>query len=75
MSETFKHLENDPQGGSQQMIELLETFFMPFLLVLDGVLDKRLVRTRLAMSGGDHSLAQSPASLVAERIRIVSARL
>jgi hypothetical protein len=40
------------------MIELLETFFQPFLQGLDKVLDKRLVRTRLAMPGGDHSLAQ-----------------
>lgn len=45
LSETFKRLERDPQGGSQHLIELLETFLLPFLLVLDEVLDKRLVRT------------------------------
>src|SRR5260370_29791048 len=47
LSETFKRLERDPQGGSQHLIELLETFLMPFLLLLDSVLDKRLVRTLL----------------------------
>ena len=47
LTETFKRLERDPQGGSQHLIELLETFLMPFLLVLDSVLDKRLVRTLL----------------------------
>lgn len=47
LSETFKRLESDPQGGSQHLTELLESFFMPLLLALDGVLDKRLVRTLL----------------------------
>jgi hypothetical protein len=46
-SELFKHLETDPQGGSQHLLELLERFFLPFLLLLDEVLDKRLVRTLL----------------------------
>ncbi len=45
VSETFKHLKDDPQGGSQHMLSLLETFLMPLLLVLDEALDKRLVRT------------------------------
>lgn len=45
LSETFNHLESDPQGGSQHLIDLLESFLMPFLLLLDKVLDKRLVRT------------------------------
>jgi hypothetical protein len=45
--ELFKHLETDPQGGSQHLIELLESFFLPFLLLLDEVLDKRLVGTLL----------------------------
>ena len=45
LSETFKRLERDPQGGSQHLIALLESFLMPFLLHLDEVLDKRLVRT------------------------------
>lgn len=44
-SETFKRLERDPQGGSQQLIGLLESFLFPFLQQLDKVLDKRLVRT------------------------------
>lgn len=47
LSETFKHLERDPQGGSQHLLQMLETFSMPFLLVLDEVLDKLLVRTLL----------------------------
>ena len=37
LSETFKRLENDPQGGSQHLIELLESFLLPFLLVLSGI--------------------------------------
>ena len=45
LSETFKRLESDPQGGSQHLVERLEKFLMPFLLILDKVLDKRLVRT------------------------------
>lgn len=47
LSETFKRLESDPQGGSQYVLTLLETFFLPLLLVLDTLLDKRLVRTFL----------------------------
>jgi hypothetical protein len=47
LTETFKRLERDPQGGSQHLIVLLEIFFMPFLLALDEVLEKRLVRTLL----------------------------
>lgn len=47
LTETFKHLESDPQGGSQHLISLLESFFAPFLLMVDEVLDKRLVRTLL----------------------------
>ncbi|HEY6407615.1 MAG TPA: transposase [Ktedonobacteraceae bacterium] len=46
-SETFKRLERDPQGGSQHLMDQLETFFLPFLLALDEVLDTRLVRTLL----------------------------
>lgn len=47
LSETFKQLEQDPQGGSQHLLHLLEHFLMPFLMVLDEALDKRLVRTLL----------------------------
>ena len=47
LSETFKRLEQDPQGGSQHLLHLLETFLLPFLTVLDEILDKRLVRTLL----------------------------
>jgi len=47
LSETFKRLESDPQGGSQYFLELLETFLQPFLQLLDEVLDKRLVHTLL----------------------------
>ena len=62
LSETFNRLERDPQGGSQYLIEVLETFLMPFLLVLDEVLDKRLLRTLLQC-------------LVAQRTGVLSARL
>lgn len=47
LSETFKHLKDDPQGGSQHLLLLLETFLMPLLQKLDEALDKRLVRTFL----------------------------
>lgn len=47
VSETFKRLNDDPQGGSQHLLSLLEAFLMPFLHVLDEALDKRLVRTFL----------------------------
>jgi hypothetical protein len=47
LSETFKRLKDDPQGGSQYLLSLLETFLMPFLRVMDEALDKRLVRTFL----------------------------
>jgi hypothetical protein len=47
LSETFKHLEQDPQGGSQYVLHLLEIFFFPLLTQLDMILDKRLVRTFL----------------------------
>ena len=45
LSKTFNRLERDPQGGSQHLIELLERFLMPLLLLLDEVLEKRVVRT------------------------------
>lgn len=47
LSKTFKRLESDPQGGSQYLLNLLETFVLPLLTVLDTLLDKRLVRTFL----------------------------
>ncbi len=47
LSETFKRLEQDPQGGSQHLLHLLETFLLPLLMELDEILDKRLVRTLL----------------------------
>jgi hypothetical protein len=46
-AEIFKHLKDDPQGGSQHLLSLLETFLLPLLRVLDEALDKRLVRTFL----------------------------
>lgn len=46
-SEIFKRLKDDPQGGSQHWLSLLETFLMPLLGRLDEALDKRLVRTFL----------------------------
>lgn len=47
LSETFKRLERDPQGGSQYVMGLLERTFSPFVQRLDTLLDKRLVRTLL----------------------------
>jgi hypothetical protein len=47
LSETFKRLQADPQAGSQHLLVVLETFLLPFLVRLDRVLDKRLVRTFL----------------------------
>jgi hypothetical protein len=75
LSETFQRLKDDPQGGSQHLLSLLETFLRPFVWRLDEALDKRLVRTRLAMPGGNHSPAKQPTSLVVERTRILSRRL
>src|SRR5216684_809044 len=63
LSETFKRLERDPQGGSQHLIELLESFLMPFLLVLDEVLDKRLVRTLLQCLVAIMRLRNNPQAL------------
>jgi len=37
--------EQDPQKASQEIAQMLEIYFSPLLLVLDRVLDKRLVRT------------------------------
>jgi hypothetical protein len=47
LSETFKRLEQDPQGGSQHLLKLLEAYFVPFLRQRDSILEKRLVRTLL----------------------------
>jgi hypothetical protein len=37
--------EQEPQKVSQELAEMLETYLCPLLLVLDTLLDKRLVRT------------------------------
>src|SRR6266550_2110074 len=37
--------EQDQQKTSQEIAQLLETYLSPLLLVLDTLLDKRLVRT------------------------------
>jgi hypothetical protein len=37
--------EQDPQKTAQEMAQLLETYLSPLLLVLDTLIDKRLVRT------------------------------
>ena len=63
MSETFKRLERDPQGGSQYITELMETYMMPFLLLLDMVLDKRLVRTFLQCMVAIICLRNNPQAL------------
>jgi len=63
LSETFKRLESDPQGGAQYVIELLETFFQPLLLMLDRVLDKRLVRTMLQCLTAIIRLRNNPQAL------------
>jgi hypothetical protein len=63
LSETFKHLEQDPQGGSQHLLHLLEIFLMPLLIVLDEVLDKRLVRTLLQCLAAIIRLRNNPQAL------------
>ena len=75
LSETFKRLERDPQGGSQHLIELLESFLLPFLLLLDTVLDKRLVRTLLQCLVAIIRLRNNPQALWRERIGVVSGRI
>ncbi len=75
LSETFKRLERDPQGGSQHVIELLESFVMPFLLVLDTVLDKRLVRTFVQCLVAIIRLRNNPQAWWRERIGFLSARV
>jgi hypothetical protein len=37
--------EQDPQNVSQEMAQLLENFLSPLLMILDRLLDKRLLRT------------------------------
>lgn len=63
LTETFKRLEGDPQGGSQHLLELLERYLQPFLLRLDEVLDKRLVRTLLQCVVAIIRLRNSPQAL------------
>lgn len=63
LSETFKRLEHDPQGGSQHLLELLESFLLPFLVMLDDVLDKRLVRTLLQCLVAITRLRNNPQAL------------
>ena len=63
LSETFKRLESDPQGGSQHLMDQLETFFLPFLLILDEVVDTRLVRTLLQCLGAIIRLRNNPQAL------------
>jgi hypothetical protein len=75
LSETFKRLERDPQGGSQHLIELLESFLLPFLLLLDTVLDKRLVRTLLQCLVAIMRLRNNPQALWRERIGFLPGRL
>src|SRR5690348_12313481 len=48
MSTQYDRLEKkgqDPQKVSQELAQLLETYLSPLLVVLDRLLDKRLVRT------------------------------
>lgn len=63
LSETFNHLERDPQGGSQYLLQVLESFLLPLLLRLDEVLDKRLVRTLLQCVGAIIRLRNHPQAL------------
>lgn len=63
LSETFKRLESDPQEGSQQVLNLLERFFEPFVQKLDEVLDKRLVRTLLQCLVAIMRLRNNPQAL------------
>src|ERR1700680_2640387 len=43
--DTLQENEQDLQKASQEIAQMLETFLSPLLLVLDTLLDKRLVRT------------------------------
>src|SRR5690349_22426500 len=43
--DTLQKNEQDPQRASQELAQLLEGYLSPLLLVLDRLLDKRLVRT------------------------------
>ena len=43
--DTLQKNEQDPQRASQELAQLLEAYLSPLLLVLDRLLDKRLVRT------------------------------
>jgi hypothetical protein len=43
--DTLQENEQDQQKASQEIAQILETFLSPLLLVLDTLLDKRLVRT------------------------------
>jgi hypothetical protein len=67
LSETFNRLERDPQGGSQHLNELRESFLLPFLLLLDEVLDKRLVRTFVQCVGAIIRLRNNAQALWRER--------
>jgi hypothetical protein len=71
LTETFKRLESDPQGGSQHVVGLLESFFAPFLLRLDEVLDKRLVRTLLQCLVAIIRFRTNPQALWRSRIGVV----
>ena len=43
--EILQENEQDGQTASQELVEMLEIFLSPLLIVLDRFLDKRLVRT------------------------------
>jgi hypothetical protein len=75
LSETFYRLKHDPQGGSQHLLHLLETFLLPFLLRLDDVLDKRLVRTLLQCLVAIIRARNHPQVLWRERARLVPVQL
>jgi hypothetical protein len=75
VSETFKRLEQDPQGGSQHLLKLLETFVQPFVQQLDEILDKRLVRTLLQCLVAIIRLRNNPQALWRARTGFLPGRI
>lgn len=60
---------------SQEVAQLLETFLAPLLLVLDRVLDKRLVRTLVQCCVAIIRFRNQKQGLAVSRMRVVSGRL
>jgi len=55
--------EQDQQKASQEIAQMLEIFLSPLLIVLDRVLDKRLVRL---VQCSDHTLQEQQTRIITE---------